>query len=101
LLRNCKQSSLFETPPSLLRRMPADYSHLPNHPKWGFIIYRCDYRDDSAWARFIDRWSQFVNAWLIQKRQRELIETLKWNVREDCAAFNRATVEDVRKSFTA
>ncbi|KAJ4382676.1 hypothetical protein N0V86_001898 [Didymella sp. IMI 355093] len=70
-------------------------------PEWGFIIYRCDYRDDSAWARFIDRWSQLVNAWLIRKRQRELIETLKWTVREDHAAFDGATVEDVRKSFTA
>lgn len=81
--------------------MAADYSRLRNHPKWGFIIYRCDYRDDSAWPHFIDRWSQTVNTWLIRKRQRELIENLKWTVREDRTDLNRATVEDVRKLFTA
>lgn len=101
LLRKCKQSSLSGTPPSLLTRVPADYSRLRNHLKWGFIIYRCDYRDDSAWAHFIDRWSQFVNTWLIQKRQRELIKNLKWTVREDRAALDRATIKDVRKLFTA
>lgn len=42
-----------------------------------------------------------MNTWLIQKRQRELIKNLKWTVREDRAALDRATIKDVRKLFTA
>lgn len=101
LLRKCKQSLLSRTLLSLLARLLTDYLPLRNHPKWGFTIYRCDYRDDATWAHFIDRWSQLVNTWLIQKHQRELIKNLEWTVREDYAALDRATVEDVRKLFTA
>ncbi|KAJ4374681.1 hypothetical protein N0V86_007554 [Didymella sp. IMI 355093] len=81
--------------------MFADITRLQNHLKWGFIIYRCDYRNDLVWAQFIDQWTQWVNDWLIRNGDRQLIKNLAWTVREDRAALNSATVEDVRSLFTA
>jgi len=81
--------------------MLSSNSRLQNHPKWGFIIYRCDYRDDFIWARFIDQWSQWVNDWLIRHGDRGLINNLAWTVREDRASLDGATIEDVRGLFTA
>lgn len=90
--------------PSLLRRISLaaldTYKRLHNHPKWGFIIYRCDYRDDSVWAHFMERWSQRVNESLIHTNERQLIKNLEWTVRED-PSLDKATKEHVRKLFTA
>lgn len=101
LLHNRIQSFLTKQSSNLLGRMSADNSNLQNHPKWGFSIYRCDYRNDSVWAQFIDRWTQWVNDWLIRHGDRELIENLAWTIVEDHTALDGATVEDVRSLFTA
>ncbi|KAJ8114715.1 hypothetical protein OPT61_g3469 [Boeremia exigua] len=45
--------------------------------------------------------SEQVNEWLIQQNERRLIETLAFTVKDDSASLNGATVEDVRKLFTA
>lgn len=77
------------------------YKLLRDHRQWGFIIYRCDYRDDTQWALFMERWSQRTNEWLIKMGERQLIENLSWTVREDRTSLNGATVETVRNLFTA
>lgn len=74
---------------------------LPRDVKLGFLIYRCDYRDDSVWEYLIRRWSDIVNTSLTKSGLRDLINNLEWEIKEDRATLDGATVEDIRKIFTA
>ncbi|KAF2993873.1 hypothetical protein E8E13_001568 [Curvularia kusanoi] len=77
------------------------YSRLRNHLKWGFIIYRCDYRNDSDWTYFIKRWSDVVNATLTEWDKSYLFNNLEWTIKEDRATLDRANIDDIRRIFTA
>ncbi|KAF2133084.1 hypothetical protein P153DRAFT_429072 [Dothidotthia symphoricarpi CBS 119687] len=82
------------------RRLHDPYETLHNRPKWGFVIYRCDYRNDESWKAFIDKWSDRVKQWLLHKNASHLVQTLEFTVKEDPAVLDGATVEDVQGLFT-
>jgi hypothetical protein len=67
--------------------------------KWGFIIYRCTYGDDSAWDRFMHRLNACKDAALIDMYDDEyLAKHLDWNVQQD-PSLDNATKDQVRDKF--
>lgn len=73
---------------------------LNRYPKWGFIIYRCDYRRDTAWKTFIEGWSAMTERQLRRDGMQHLMQTLEFTVKEDPGTLDGATVEQVREVFT-
>jgi hypothetical protein len=70
--------------------------------KWGFVIYRCTYEDDSAWDRFMHHLNARKDAILIETYDDEhLAQTLDWNVQQDSSSLNHATKDQVRDKFRA
>ena len=63
--------------------------------KWGFIVYRCTYGDDDAWAKFMEYLNTRVRLNLIEDDCEDLWDRLDWCVQED-PALDNATSEDVR-----
>jgi len=69
--------------------------------KWGFVIYRCTYEDDSAWDRFMHRLNTSKDCMLIDTYDdKYLARRLNWNVQQD-PSLNRATKDQVRDVFRA
>jgi hypothetical protein len=67
--------------------------------KWGFVIYRCTYDDDSAWDRFMQHLNARKDAVLIDTYDDErLAQHLDWNVQQD-PSLDRATTDQVRERF--
>jgi hypothetical protein len=74
------------------------YYHLQ---KWGFIIYRCTYDDDSAWDRFMHHLNACKDAALIDTYDDEYLAlNLDWNVQQD-PSLDNATIDQVRNKFRA
>lgn len=76
--------------------------------KWGFVIYRCTYTDDHAWARFMEVLDQEREAlrtyqWTVEDPDDpipgELIRTLDWSVQEDPVGLEGASKDEVRRRF--
>jgi hypothetical protein len=79
----------------------GDATFLGISPKWGFLIYRCDYRDDEAWKTFIDKWSNRVRSCLLdQYGDTSLVKTLEFTVKDNQSSLNNASVEQIHKIFT-
>ena len=69
--------------------------------KWGFIVYRCTYDDDSAWDRFMHHLNARKDASLIDTYDDELLaQSLDWNVQQD-PSLDHATTDQVRGRFKA
>lgn len=68
-----------------MSKLLGNYEKLCNHSKWEFIIYRCDYRDDSSWQIFINAWSNRVRQWLYTDDLSRLIQTSNFTDRESQA----------------
>ncbi|PGH29830.1 hypothetical protein GX50_07409 [[Emmonsia] crescens] len=79
-----------------------DTLHDFKHDKWGWVIYRCTYGDDEAWARF----QQIVNE---RSRKRmaepdvppEVANSLEWTFVSDPATLNGASRDQLRTRFLA
>lgn len=84
--------------PVLSRRLYEAPNTITKAPKWGFIIYRCDYQSDDAWNDFINSWATLVKEEL-QTSYKDgglLLQTLKFTVRDDRSSLEGASVEKVR-----
>lgn len=69
--------------------------------KWGFVIYRCTYSDDSAWERFMHHLNARKDAMLKDTYDDAwLAEHLDWNVQQD-PSLDRASKTEVRNRFRA
>jgi hypothetical protein len=67
--------------------------------KWGFVIYRCTYDDDSAWEHFMHRLNARKDAVLKDVYDDEhLAHHLDWNVQQD-PSLGHATKNHVRARF--
>jgi hypothetical protein len=51
--------------PSRFGPYGEDILWLHHSPRWGFLIYRCDYRHDIKSPLFIDQWSSWVKDHLL------------------------------------
>lgn len=84
--------------PALCRTLYAAPDTINKAPKWGFIIYRCDYQSDDAWNDFINGWAALVKEEL-QTSYKDgglLLQTLKFTVRDDRSSLNGASIEKVQ-----
>lgn len=77
------------------------YKRIRDHHKWGFVIYRCDYRDDEVWKMFLANWSDRVTRWLLSRGDSDLAASLEFTIKEDRTKLDGATVEQVQEIFTA
>jgi len=69
--------------------------------KWGFVIYRCTYDNDSAWDRFMQNLNARKDAVLRDTYDDEdLAQHLDWNVQQD-PSLDHATKDEVRDRFKA
>lgn len=69
--------------------------------KWGFIIYRCTYGDDSAWDRFMHHLNARKDAVLKDVYDDEhLAQHLDWSVQQE-PSLDLATKDEVRTRFRA
>ena len=69
--------------------------------KWGWVIYRCTYGDDSAWQRFIDRFNDHLAQVLREyyHMDPEFFASYECSVEEDPSGLDGATKDEVRRRF--
>lgn len=65
---------------------------------WGFVIYRCTYRSDSDWNRFMTRLLSHVTEYLEFYNGLDLLDSFAPTVFED-QSFDGATTTLLRKHF--
>jgi hypothetical protein len=76
--------------------------HRAKHDKWGFVIYRCTYASDTAWARF-----KFILLNRLRAEMRdspdapELAACLAWTFIEDRETLDGASRSALRERFKA
>ncbi|USP74653.1 hypothetical protein yc1106_01927 [Curvularia clavata] len=70
------------------------------HKKWGFLIYRCDYSSDEAWAKFLSNLNWEVENQLKIFKAEHLWDTMEMTPKEDKKVLDGATVDQVRNIFT-
>ncbi|OBT69642.1 hypothetical protein VE03_00950 [Pseudogymnoascus sp. 23342-1-I1] len=91
------QSNLDEVAQNIL----ADLHHF-KHDKWGWVLYRCSYDDDEAWARF----QEIINERSRKEMERrgfppEVTNSLEWTFVSDRASFDGASRDQLRQHFHA
>ncbi|PVI00235.1 hypothetical protein DM02DRAFT_614458 [Periconia macrospinosa] len=80
----------------------AYLSGMPAEHKWGWVIYRCTYTDDSAWARFRARVEKESRESLAESDVPEIAERMEWVwVDDDRNALDGASTAALRERFRA
>lgn len=83
-------------------KMPSDSQHVRKllsyrgQEKWGFIIYRCTYKDDAQWARFMELLNEWTQKNLESDKALDLMDSLDWNVQDD-PKLDGASQEEIRR----
>ncbi|KAF2464301.1 uncharacterized protein BDR25DRAFT_361805 [Lindgomyces ingoldianus] len=70
-----------------------------NNNKWGFLIYRCDYSSEDAWAKFMSIYQWNMREALEVLKATDLLPSLEWTVKEDRKTLDQASVDQVREIF--
>lgn len=86
---------------SLLSPERAIFDWLKNqgHDKWGWVIYRCTYDDDKAWARFKEFIIQQSRADIANSDTPELSDSLEWTFVEDRVTLDGASKDQLVSRF--
>lgn len=96
-----------EDPPPTLERISQLLAH-HRLRTWGFVVYRCSYDDDDAWARFMSRLDESRDTLPMYGYGVEdpddtvtggLVRRLDWRVQEDPAGLDGASNDEVRRRF--
>ncbi|KAL5356161.1 hypothetical protein BJX96DRAFT_162241 [Aspergillus floccosus] len=66
---------------------------------WGFLVYRCTYRDDNAWQHMVQHIQDHVQSTLECEQRSDLIPFHQPIFLNDRSKFNGATSHDVRDHF--
>ncbi|KAG2419931.1 hypothetical protein HFD88_004728 [Aspergillus terreus] len=74
---------------------PDTKKYLP----WGFLVYRCTYRDDKAWQRMVQYIQDHAQSWLESEQRTDLIPSHDPVFLNDKTKFDGATSHDVRDHF--
>ena len=88
--------TMIPSPQSVMRDFLAQ---LPEIKKWGWVIYRCTYSDDAAWAKFRDRVEAESRKSIEQSDAPEIAKRLEWTWVEDASALDGASTETLRERF--
>jgi hypothetical protein len=70
-----------------------------NHDKWGFVIYRCTYKDDQAWDRFKQIICESTRTIMQSSDAPEVANGLEWTFVEDRATLDGASRSQLRERF--
>ncbi|KFY13030.1 hypothetical protein V491_06550 [Pseudogymnoascus sp. VKM F-3775] len=95
--RHFELNYIDEVPHNIL----ADLRRL-KHDRWGWVIYRCTYGDDEAWAQF----QKLINDRSRKDMARrefppEVANSLKWTFVSDQSLFDGASRDQLRQHFHA
>lgn len=69
--------------------------------KWGWVIYRCTYKDDEAWSQFKAEIEDQCRESLRRQDVPELIDTMEWTFIEDRESLDGASKDQLRARFKA
>nr|OQO02082.1 hypothetical protein B0A51_18457 [Rachicladosporium sp. CCFEE 5018] len=70
------------------------------HDKWGWVIYRCFYEDDSAWERFKQIITQQTRAQILKSDAPEALNSLEWTFVSDRPTLENIPMNQLRSLFT-
>ncbi|KAF2440384.1 hypothetical protein P171DRAFT_489100 [Karstenula rhodostoma CBS 690.94] len=87
--------------PILGRPIDTIRSCIQDHmnPKWGLLIYRCDYDSDSDWENFVFIFKEMMQAHLALFAAADLSTTLEITIKEDRSTLDGANADQVRQLF--
>jgi len=76
-------------------------SLLPQHRKWGWIVYRTTYGNDEQWAECNEYFQGLVRKITLMKKggAEHTARYLDFPVRDDPGAFNNASSAELRSHF--
>ncbi|KAJ5786801.1 uncharacterized protein N7503_012013 [Penicillium pulvis] len=66
---------------------------------WGFSIYRCSYKDESAWNRLLQHLRENIENDLECNQRMDLLSHHQLLIYDDITKFNEATSHDIRDHF--
>jgi hypothetical protein len=69
------------------------------HRSWGFVIYRTTYDSDADWAEFLRRLRFQMEDIFDYYNGRDILEKFALTVLEDRLAFDRASIDTIRRHF--
>jgi hypothetical protein len=84
------------SPQSAIR---ADLVQLPEIEKWGWVIYRCTYADDTTWAKFRDLVETESRESIAQSDAPDIAERMEWKWVEDASELDGASTAALREWF--
>ena len=70
-----------------------------NHDKWGFVIYRCTYKNDQDWARFKQLVHDRTKQLIAESDTPEIADSLEWTFVEERATLDGASRPQLRERF--
>lgn len=97
----------FTSSPPAASRDPSPESKIRDwlrrikHDKWGWVIYRCTYGDDAAWARFKRIIEQRSRREIAESDTPEVADSLEWTFVEDASTLDGASRDQLRARFRA
>jgi hypothetical protein len=68
------------------------------HSIWGYVIYRCTYKDDEKWKSFMDLLRKEIEGPMEGSESRGVLEKLELTVLED-TAWEDASTAAIREHF--
>ncbi|BCR84336.1 uncharacterized protein ACHE_11738A [Aspergillus chevalieri] len=80
-------------------RSILDYMNQNNYDKWGWVIYRCTYNDDEAWARFKDTVGHQTRQSIAKSKAPELGNKLELTFIENRGTLDNAPKDQLRAHF--
>lgn len=83
------------SPESQISRMLKE----SNHDKWGFVIYRCTYKNDQDWARFKQLVHDRTKQLIAESDTPEIADSLEWTFVEERATLDGASRPQLRERF--
>lgn len=76
------------------------FTKKPDLP-WGFAIYRCSYKDESAWNRLLQHIEESIKVSLEYNQRMDLLPHHQLVINDDITKFNGATSHEIRDHFNA
>lgn len=66
--------------------------------QWGYVVYRCSYRDNDLWSKFMARLDETVRGALDRAKDGHLIkDSFAWTIRDDQKLFDGASKSEIRE----
>ncbi|KAK4149974.1 hypothetical protein C8A00DRAFT_18416 [Chaetomidium leptoderma] len=70
-----------------------------NLSKWGFVIFRCTYRSQEKWDKFVALAKAYARAYFEQCEMQTIYDRMEWTIIEDAAALDGADIVETSRRF--